>query len=391
MYTEIIYLVSALLGFILIFLISNQYKTNRYTNIYLITIFLVSSIRNLFNGFFKISINVSFLSELDIFFYVLVFTLFYLYFTNLIRNRNTIIKKDLNRFLFSFILFVLIVIFGNYYQNRLLLKIVLLLIVFTNLYYVIRLFLILNKFIWNRNSDIELIVKQQGKIKQWSLLFFSFLIFIFIKFIILFNDILIFDLDILKINDEYLWIEALIWIFFYFKILLKPELLYGYEVFHNKVDEYENKQIIFDNVWKMNVLEPITNVQDSVLKEKILQNLHTYMVEIENIATNSSDFFTQGFNLATLAHRMNIPKSHLVYIFKYHSNISFIDFKKIIRIQKSKDLIHDGYLKLNTFESLATEVGFSTYSAFFKSFKSIEGVSPQEYYTQIKKTVNNLI
>ncbi len=391
MYTEIIYLVSALLGFILIFLISNQYKTNRYTNIYLITIFLVSSIRNLFNGFFKISINVSFLSELDVFFYVLVFTLFYLYFTNLIRNRNTIIKKDLNRFLFSFILFVLTVIFGNYYQNRLLLEIVLLLVVFTNLYYVIRLFLILNKFIWNRNSDIELIVKQQGKIKQWSLLFFSFLIFIFIKFIILFNDILIFDLDILKINDEYLWIEALIWIFFYFKILLKPELLYGYEVFHNKVDEYENKQIIFDNVWKMNVLEPITNVQDSVLKEKILQNLHTYMVEIENIATNSSDFFTQGFNLATLAHRMNIPKSHLVYIFKYHSNISFIDFKKIIRIQKSKDLIHDGYLKLNTFESLATEVGFSTYSAFFKSFKSIEGVSPQEYYTQIKKTVNNLI
>lgn len=391
MYTEIIYLVSALLGFILIFLISNQYKTNRYTNIYLITIFLVSSIRNLFNGFFKISINVSFLSELDVFFYVLVFTLFYLYFTNLIRNRNTIIKKDLNRFLFSFILFVLTVIFGNYYQNRLLLKIVLLLIVFTNLYYVIRLFLILNKFIWNRNSDIELIVKQQGKIKQWSLLFFSFLIFIFIKFIILFNDILIFDLDILKINDEYLWIDALIWIFFYFKILLKPELLYGYEVFHNKIDEYENKQIIFDNVWKMNVLEPITNVQDSVLKEKILQNLHTYMVEIENIATNSSDFFTQGFNLATLAHRMNIPKSHLVYIFKYHSNISFIDFKKIIRIQKSKDLIHDGYLKLNTFESLATEVGFSTYSAFFKSFKSIEGVSPQEYYTQIKKTVNNLI
>ena len=391
MYTEIIYLVSALLGFILIFLISNQYKTNRYTNIYLITIFLVSSIRNLFNGFFKISINVSFLSELDVFFYVLVFTLFYLYFTNLIRNRNTIIKKDLNRFLFSFILFVLTVIFGNYYQNRLLLEIVLLLVVFTNLYYVIRLFLILNKFIWNRNSDIELIVKQQGKIKQWSLLFFSFLIFIFIKFIILFNDILIFDLDILKINDEYLWIDALIWIFFYFKILLKPELLYGYEVFHNKIDEYENKQIIFDNVWKMNVLEPITNVQDSVLKEKILQNLHTYMVEIENIATNSSDFFTQGFNLATLAHRMNIPKSHLVYIFKYHSNISFIDFKKIIRIQKSKDLIHDGYLKLNTFESLATEVGFSTYSAFFKSFKSIEGVSPQEYYTQIKKTVNNLI
>jgi AraC-like DNA-binding protein len=88
--------------------------------------------------------------------------------------------------------------------------------------------------------------------------------------------------------------------------------------------------------------------------------------------------------VADLANYLNIPKSHLIYVFKYHSNISFIDFKKIIRIQKSTLLISEGYLKVNTFESLAAEVGFSTYSAFFKSFKSIIGVSPQEYYSQIK-------
>ena len=38
MYTEIVYLISALLGFLIIFLISNHYKSNRYANIYLIGI-----------------------------------------------------------------------------------------------------------------------------------------------------------------------------------------------------------------------------------------------------------------------------------------------------------------------------------------------------------------
>ncbi len=391
MYTEIIYLVSALLGFILIFLISNQYKTNRYTNVYLIAIFLVSSIRNLFHGFYKISFNIRFLSELDFFFYLMVFTLFYLYFTNLIRNRSKIIRKDIIRALIAFALFVLTVICINYFEGLLIFKILLFLIIITNTYYVVKLFLILNKFIWKRNSDINLITKQNSKIKIWSSLFFSFLIYIYFNFLIQFINILIFNNDILKINHNWLWVESLIWIFIYFKILLKPELLYGYEVFQNKIDEYKNKKILFDNVWKIKLTEPITNEQDSILKEKVELHLEAYIVEIENIATNSSDFFSNDFNLAALSYKMNIPKSHLVYIFKYHSNISFIDFKKIIRIQKSKDLIHNGYLKLNTFESLASEIGFSTYSSFFKSFKSIEGVSPHEYHTQIKKSSDKLI
>ena len=92
MYTEIVYLISALLGFLIIFLMSNHYKSNRYANIYLIGIFLISSLRHLFNGLSKIALNINFLRELDLFFFVFVTTLSYLYFTNLIRNRSNLIN-----------------------------------------------------------------------------------------------------------------------------------------------------------------------------------------------------------------------------------------------------------------------------------------------------------
>jgi AraC-like DNA-binding protein len=45
--------------------------------------------------------------------------------------------------------------------------------------------------------------------------------------------------------------------------------------------------------------------------------------------------------------------------------------------------MEEDYLKSNTMESLANDVGFSSYSPFFKSFKTITGLSPQEYCNRV--------
>ncbi len=130
----------------------------------------------------------------------------------------------------------------------------------------------------------------------------------------------------------------------------------------------------------MNYSKEVTNIQDSILKIKIETNLENYIHEIENRALNSTLFYSESFTINDLANKLSIPKSHLLYLYKYHSAISFSDFKKIIRIQKSIELINDGYLKNSTFDSLAAETGFSSYSSFYKSFKNIIGKSPQEYF-----------
>ena len=85
------------------------------------------------------------------------------------------------------------------------------------------------------------------------------------------------------------------------------------------------------------------------------------------------------FLIDKLAVEMKVPKSHLKYIFKYHSKISFSEFKKTIQIKNAIEFIDKGYLKTNTLDSLAIKTGFSSYSPFFKSFKSITNLSPQDY------------
>jgi AraC-like DNA-binding protein len=85
-----------------------------------------------------------------------------------------------------------------------------------------------------------------------------------------------------------------------------------------------------------------------------------------------------------LAQVLNIPISHLKFVFKYHSKLSFSDYKKISRIQNSLKLINNNYLATNTLESLSKEVGFTSYNPFFTCFKDVVGKSPHEYISTIK-------
>ena len=72
------------------------------------------------------------------------------------------------------------------------------------------------------------------------------------------------------------------------------------------------------------------------------------------------------------------------YLFKYHSTLSFSEYKKVIRIHDAIKHIELDYLKSNTLDSLSKKVGFTSYNPFFTSFKEISGVSPIEYYKTIQ-------
>ena len=56
----------------------------------------------------------------------------------------------------------------------------------------------------------------------------------------------------------------------------------------------------------------------------------------------------------------------------------------MFRVQDSIELIKTGYLDKKTTESIATKVGFTSYTTFFNSFKSITGLSPNEYCMKAK-------
>ncbi len=184
---------------------------------------------------------------------------------------------------------------------------------------------------------------------------------------------------------------ALLWIVVYIKLLTSPEFLFGYDVFQDKINKYKLDFFVFDNQWKKTITDEITNKKDLVLKEIINTKYIEYIETIEDISKNTNLFFIQGVKAEDLSNKMKIPKSHMVFLFKYYSKISFNEFKSNIRIKKAMQLIQEGYLVSNIMETLATEVGFSTYSSFFKNFKEITKISPQEYYEKVKGEVENEI
>jgi AraC-like DNA-binding protein len=175
-----------------------------------------------------------------------------------------------------------------------------------------------------------------------------------------------------------IFIQVAFWLVVFIKILISPEILYGLPKLNRKIYSLVETEITLPTFWNMNGLE-IANEQDKKLKEKVDTRILGLIEEIEYLAVNKNYFRNQKITIADMSNELRVPTSHLVYIFKYHCNLSFTEYKTIVKIEDAKKLIETGFLKVNTLESLAIEVGFSSYNPFFTAFKKLVGKSPNEY------------
>jgi AraC-like DNA-binding protein len=375
-----LYLLTGFCGFIILTLFCFRYKKNRNTNLYFIVFLFLSNIRFVAHGLSsQIPFFAHYLKPIELLFVNNAWPLLYLYFKKLTINPNNLNKKNLFHFVAPFVICFLYLNKIYFIEDGIIIgyKIAFIFCVILSLTYSIVIYKLLRDTVWKRKSDIYLINQHNNAIKKWSKVLFTLFVLMLLRFLVnlTINNSQTWYLN----NNNYLWVGAVIWIALYIKILYSPEFLYGYEVFESKMKEYNKHSIFFDNIWITKTTKEITNIQDLVLKEKIASNIETYILDIERLALGSDIFLNVNFKPIDLAIKLAIPKSHVIYVFKYHSKISFADFRKIIRIQKTILLIEEGYLKTNTMESLSEITGFISYSNFFKSFKSIKGVSPQVY------------
>jgi AraC-like DNA-binding protein len=378
MLVKIIYLITALLGFLTVALIGFKFNSKKHTNFFLLLFFFLGSLRFLAHGLLEINPYLPLLKKIDIVFVLFSWPLLYLYFGKLNNIHNNLKGKELFHLVTPLLVIIIYCLktFATKEANLIGIKIGFIVTVCLNIFYLVASYKLLKQNIWKRNSKIAIINKQNLIINKWTKILFGLFTLMLVRFLI---NLGLNKQDFWYINqNNYLWIGAIIWIVLYIKILYSPEFLYGYDMFQNKIKEYKKNTIVFDRIWDFKGKEVI-NIQDVVLKENIETNIQNYIIDIENLALNTNLFLNDKFKINDLINKLNLPKSHVTYLFKYHATISFSDFKKIIRIQKSLTLIEEGFLKNNTLEALAAYTGFSSYSPFFKSFKSITGVSPQEY------------
>ncbi|WP_396167385.1 helix-turn-helix domain-containing protein [Flavobacterium sp.] len=385
MTSNIILIFSAFLSYIVIFLALKNYKNNRILNFFLLFIFLISSTRLMIGGIAEIY-NIADLKtfSLKINIYIsLLLPSFYIYFKYLIKDHKHIFFKDLLHIIFLFLAIIEreYLIFDsifkyklNYYFSQF--------FAIYSLVYILLIFLLLKKNVWNKKATLSFIITQNDLIKKWTIVLFIVINAFLLRFFLLYYKQYLFYEPVVIDEIKFLWITALVWIVLYIIILSNPEILFGYSYLQVESTK-TNSDLKRNNYWNIHSKIKINNNQDQLLKEKMGTKIESYLYELNALLFNNSYFTNPEFSMKDLAQVLNIPVSHLKYILKYHSKLSFSDFKKISRIQNSLTLINNNYLATNTLESLSKDVGFSSYNPFFTCFKDVVGKSPHQYISSI--------
>ncbi|OXS53506.1 hypothetical protein B1A99_29470 [Cohnella sp. CIP 111063] len=86
--------------------------------------------------------------------------------------------------------------------------------------------------------------------------------------------------------------------------------------------------------------------------------------------------YDQDITLRSAAEQIFMNPSYFSSLFKKKTGVNFVRYLQKLRIEKSKKLLLDPKYKIY---EIATKIGFSDEKYFFKVFKSVTGITPNEY------------
>lgn len=360
-----------LINFVLFF---TYFKSNKTINLQLLLLLLCLSLNFILISLRELIHPIYLILKSSIYDCLFVFipTLLYLYVNNIEKDIKYLSKNNCNHFIFIIAIIASASCFRNVFANLDLFKILFILIA---LIYYYKTFELIKNRIYTKKLGLKLVNAENEVTNKW-------IVFIFLLSLInLIQMILVIDFyHETKLNDIVSsCIGALIFDVALIKIFSKPEIVYGYKAKNNTLKKIESFDLKFGDLWVKIPTKKITNSQDIVLFENIKDNIQVYSNKIDNLILESKILRKSDSSIDEIAKMLEIPKSHLTFLFKYHCKINFSDYKKLVRIHDSFSLINEGFLKNNTLESLSIKVGFSSYNPFYIAFKKVTGTTPKLY------------
>jgi AraC-like DNA-binding protein len=352
-------------------------RKNRIVNMYLAFMILTVSIRLILRGFFELTDEneiISYVSKNNI--HSLFICLPYLYLKNLLNENPKFKWTDLLHFIIPTIVWVSdrFRLF-NYYFSDHSQFIFLWLIISLIFFYVIRsTYLIKSKF--NYSHSLGPLDKQQKKLKNWSYLILVTFFLLGIRVVV---SLVLSQQDGFVSDQIFFWINSVIWFIIFLGLFTNPDLLNRYYTIIAQEKPILSKSKNYNKHWKLKPICRITNAQDLQLSQKIYGQLEVIFRLIDSESSDNKAFIQSEFSIIDLANKLSFPKSHIVYVFKYHSKLTFTELKKKVRVEEAIELMKNNYLKQNTLESLSKEVGFTTYNTFYTSFKEETGMAPNQF------------
>ena len=115
----------------------------------------------------------------------------------------------------------------------------------------------------------------------------------------------------------------------------------------------------------------------------ICDKLFSY-IESEKPYTNSD------LKIVDISQAIHCSSHSLSYIFNQYLTKNYYDFINEYRVKEFQRLISDENYSKYTLSALAEKSGFSSRASFFRSFKKLTGITPNEYIKNIGKNIQDI-
>lgn len=235
-----------------------------------------------------------------------------------------------------------------------------------------------------------LIFKNKEVLQNYSIFYLLFVLILSLLLLLIGTAYVNFTAGNLFSNDEIVLVHPLDYNYFnsdgYSKLLLNlfvisvsgafllnRKLVYGSYYFESKENLVTRK-----NHWSFVRIGKLDDKDHKVhqeIKDEAL-NIINKVIDLETKYIRNEIMFD---SIESVSQFLIIKTNHIEFIFKYYNTLSFSKFLLKIKMVKASYLIESGYLKENTVENLANELGYNSRSAFFTKFKAINGYSPSQY------------
>ena len=352
----------AVLAGLSILIILKNYKSNSKFNIYFLLILINLFVWRFLFSMFNFDI-IKFNPQSSGYAFGLFMWPIYLLFFERLLNKNS---KQIKKLVHFFICLIIIILFVFDFINQLVKTLVL--ISYTLTYFIFLIYLVIN----SHNN-----ITSEKKIFLYLMLLIAVYIGVFANISLLRsnND----NFIMLKILFDY---SAIVWGFILCYVFIKPDLLYG----ETSLIQTINKLKI-DNfsAWSVNAKSKIQSI-DKKVSDKVEPHLNAIILKIEKTGKEHYDISNTNVELTfeILKNNLQIPTTHLDYIFKYYCRYSKNDFFNYCKIKYAVDLLNNNYLSKNTIETLVHKCHFKSKSSFYNSFKKFTGKNPLEIYSSLK-------
>lgn len=91
-----------------------------------------------------------------------------------------------------------------------------------------------------------------------------------------------------------------------------------------------------------------------------------------------------SLKIADLASVAKTSSNALSYVFNQYLQKSYYDYINEFRVEEFKTAIQNDKYSKYTLEALSEHCGFSSRASFFRAFKKVTGITPNEYIKNIK-------